>query len=128
MRKFVMIGAAVAALSLAAPMQAQAEDAGKFVGGTAGAWTGGTIGWFLGGPIGAVIGGWTGAAVGATVLSDRHYRTGTVFGDYRVGDVVDVDIRLRRIDGDDRYGYFESDGYFYVVDRETGEIVEIREG
>src|SRR5690606_10795457 len=68
MRKLLIIGAAVAALSIASP--AQADAAGAFVGGTAGAWTGGTIGFLLGGPIGAVIGGSTGAAIGASVLSD----------------------------------------------------------
>lgn len=136
MRKLLLIGAAVAALSAAVPAQAQADDKGAFVGGTAGAWTGGTIGFFLGGPVGAVIGGWTGAATGAvigsSVLDDdvRFDRGGSIDIDveYRVGDFVDADVRLRHIRGEDRYGYFRAHGQVYVVDLDTREIVEIRLG
>lgn len=132
MRKLLIIGAAVAALSAAIPAQAQADDAGLIVGGTAGAWTGGTIGFLLGGPIGAVIGGSTGAAIGASVLSDdvRFSRGGDLDVDveFRVGDFVDDSIRLRYIDGDDRYGYFRAHGQIYVVDLDSREIVEIRLG
>ncbi len=134
MRKILMIGVALAALSAAVP--AQADDKGLIVGGTAGAWTGGTIGFFLGGPIGAVIGGWTGAAIGASVLSDRDFDYIRAHGgpdiyvdaDLDVGMVVGPDIRIRAIDGDDRYGYFRSDGRIYVVDLDSREIVEIRLG
>jgi hypothetical protein len=137
MRKLLMIGAAVAALSVATP--AMARDAGLVVGGTAGAWTGGTIGFLLGGPIGAVIGGSTGAAIGASVLSDdiglRSDRYESRLGgdvdvsiEFRVGDVVGDDVRLRQIRGEDRYGYFREDGYIYIVDLDTREIVEIRLG
>jgi hypothetical protein len=129
MRKLLIIGAAVAALS-ATP--ALAIDSGTVVGGTAGGFTGGTIGFFLGGPIGAFIGGWTGAAIGASVLSDDvvFERGGSVTlnGRLGVGDLVDDDIRLRRIDGDDQYGYFRANGAIYVVDLDTREIVEIRLG
>lgn len=132
MRKFLIIGAAVAALAAAVPAQAQTQDPGAFVGGTAGAWTGGTIGFLIGGPIGAIIGGSTGAAIGASVLSDdvRFDRGGYVDIDidYRVGDFIDDDIRLHRIRGEDRYGYFRANGQIYVVDRASGEIVEIRLG
>lgn len=58
MRKLLIAGVAVAALSVATPVMAR--DARLIVGGTAGAWTGGTIGFFLGGPIGAAIGATTG--------------------------------------------------------------------
>lgn len=134
MRKLLIIGAAVAALTAATP--AQAEDAGLIVGGTAGAWTGGTIGFFLGGPIGAVIGGWTGAAIGASVLSDRdlayihsdraHDLDFDV--DIDIGYVVGPDIELRAIRGDDDFGYFRADGRIYVVDLDSREVVEIRLG
>ena len=118
MRKLIIIGAAVAALSAAVPAQAQASDAGLVVGGTAGAWTGGTIGFILGGPIGAVIGGSTGAAIGASVLSDRARFDRGYIDDpyvdigihYRVGDHVEDGIRLRPIRGEDRYGYFRAHG------------------
>lgn len=146
MRKFLIIGAAVAALSTAAivPAQAQSFDsdydrgsrAGAFVGGTSGAWTGGTIGFLLGGPIGAVVGGWTGAAtgaaIGASVLDDDvsfgGYADIEIDIDYRVGDYVDDGIRLRHIRGEDRYGYFRAHGQVYVVDLGTREVVEIRLG
>lgn len=134
MRKLLMLGVAVAALSAATP--ASAHDTGLVVGGAAGGATGGTIGFLLGGPIGAVIGGWTGAAIGASVLSDRgldyirHDRGGYVDIDaeVRIGTVVGSDVRIRRIEGDDRYGYFRSQGNVYIVDLDSREIVEIRLG
>jgi hypothetical protein len=132
MRKFLIIGTAIAALSIATPVMAR--DAGLIVGGTAGAWTGGTVGFLLGGPIGAAIGATTGAAIGASVLSDDVYfaRGGDVDVDvdvdFRLGDVVGDDIRLRSIEGEDRYGYFRASGQIYVVDLDTREIVEIRLG
>jgi hypothetical protein len=134
MRKLLMIGVAVAALSAATP--AAAHDTGLAVGGAAGAATGGTIGFLLGGPIGAVIGGWTGAAIGASVLSHRslayirHDRGGyvDVDVDYSVGVVVGPEITLRPIRGEDRYGYFRADGRVYVVDLDTRAVVEIRLG
>ncbi|HHY51100.1 MAG TPA: hypothetical protein GYA10_15315, partial [Alphaproteobacteria bacterium] len=109
-----------------------ARDAGLIVGGTAGAWTGGTIGFFLGGPIGAAIGASTGAAIGASVLADDVVFADSpsirIRGDIQVGDVVDSDIRLRYIDGEDQYGYFRAHGRIYVVDLDTREVVEIRHG
>lgn len=130
MRKLLMIAAAAAALSVATP--AAADDAGLVVGGTAGGVTGGTIGFLLGGPIGAIIGGWTGAAIGASVLSDDVVfdRGGAidVDGEIDVGFIVDDDIELRRIAGEDDYGYFRANGRVYVVDLNTREVVEIRLG
>ena len=130
MRKLLMIGAAVAALSVASPVTAQDSDV--IVGGAAGGATGGTIGFLLGGPIGAIIGGWTGAAIGASVLSDDvvFERGGSVrlSGSIGVGDVVEDEIELRLIDGEDRYGYFRANGAIYVVDLESREVVEIRLG
>ena len=130
MRKLLMIGAAVAALSVATP--AMARDAGTVVGGTAGAWTGGTIGFILGGPIGAVIGGSAGAVIGASVLSDdvRFDDDGYVDidADIRLGFVVGDDVRLRHIEGEADYGYFRANGQIYVVDLDTREVVEIRLG
>lgn len=132
MRKILVIGAAVAALSIATP--AAARDAGLVIGGTAGAWTGGTIGFLLGGPIGAVIGGSTGAAIGASVLSDdaRFGRGGyvdiDVDSELGIGTFVGDDVRLRPIAGEDRFGYFRANGQIYVVDLDTREIVEIRLG
>jgi hypothetical protein len=132
MRKLLIIGTAVAALSVATPTVAR--DAGLIVGGTAGAWTGGTIGFLLGGPIGAVIGGSTGAAIGASVLSDdvRFGRGGYVSLDVDsrigVGTIVGEEVRLRPIEGEPDYGYFRAHGYIYVVDLDTREVVEIRLG
>ena len=134
MRKLLMIGAAVAALSAATP--AVAEDAKTVFGAGAGAWTGGTIGWFLGGPVGAAIGAWTGAAVGATVLShaDLDYIRADrsidldLDADYDIGMVVDDDVELRAIRSNGRYGYFRSNGQIYVVDMDTRAVVEIRLG
>ena len=130
MRKLMIIGAAVAALSVASP--AAAQDRGAIVGGTAGAWTGGTIGFLVGGPIGAVIGGWTGAAIGASVLSeDVQFGPGPdlmLDAEYYVGDLVGPEVRLRGITGDPRYGYFRAHGQVYVVDMHTRTVVEIRFG
>ena len=130
MRKLFIIGAAAAALAIATP--AAADDEGVIVGGAAGGATGGTIGFLIGGPLGAIVGGWTGAAIGASVLSDdvRFDRGGSidVDADLTVGVVVDDDIRLRPIEGEDRFGYFRSNGYVYVVDVDTREVVEIRLG
>jgi hypothetical protein len=134
MRKFLLIGAAAAALAVATP--SMADDRGLVVGGTTGAWTGGTIGFFLGGPIGAAIGGWTGAAIGASVgddVGDRR-RGGDVDldvdvgGSIQIGDFVGDDVRLRPIRGEDDYGYFRADGEIYIVDLDTGEVVDIRNG
>jgi hypothetical protein len=126
MRKFLMISAAVATLGAGAmaPTAAQAEDAGTVVGGSAGAVTGGTIGFLLGGPVGAVIGGATGAAVGASVLSSADIRSGDI--DVSVGAVVADDVRLRPIQDDPDYGYFEANGNLYIVDLYSREIVEVR--
>jgi hypothetical protein len=130
MRKFLIIGTAIAALSVATPVMAR--DAGLIVGGTAGAWTGGTVGFLLGGPIGAAIGATTGAAIGASVLSDDVYfdRSASieVDGDIDVGTIVGDDVDLRAIDGEDRYGYFRANGNIYVVDLDSREIVEVRAG
>jgi hypothetical protein len=133
MRKLLLAGAAAAALIVAAPA-AMAHDISQeeWVGGTAGAWTGGTIGFFLGGPIGAVIGAWTGGAIGASVLSeDVSFQSGgdiDVDFELDVGVVVDEDIELRAIEGEDEFGYFRANGRIYVVELDTRTIVEIREG
>jgi hypothetical protein len=134
MRKLMMLGVAVAALSATTP--AAAHDTGLVLGGAAGGATGGTIGFLLGGPIGAVIGGWTGAAIGASVLSDRslayirHDRGGyvDVGVDIRVGTVIGSEVRIRPIRGDARYGYFRSRGNVYIVDLDSREVVEVRLG
>jgi outer membrane lipoprotein SlyB len=134
MRKFLMLGAALATLATATP--AAAHDAGLFVGGAAGGATGGTIGFLLGGPIGAVIGGWAGAAIGASVLSDEDVlfirnnpvSSVDVDADISIGFVVGDDIRVRTIAGDDRYGYFRANGRIYIVDLGSREVVEIRRG
>lgn len=129
MRKLLIAGVAIAALSVTPTL---ADDAEAVVGGTAGAWTGGTIGFLLGGPIGAVIGGSTGAVIGASVLDDdASFGAGgdvEVTGSIGIGDYVDEGIRLRHIDGEDQYGYFRADGHVYVVDVDTREVVEIRLG
>ncbi len=132
MRKLLMAGAAVAALLVATPVAARDISREEVVGGTAGAWTGGTIGFFLGGPVGAFIGAWTGGAIGASALSDDvDFDDGDdldVDFDLDVGVIVDEDIRLRHIDGEDDYGYFRADGNIYIVDLDSREIVEIRNG
>jgi outer membrane lipoprotein SlyB len=134
MRKLLMLGVAVATLSAATP--AMARDAGTVVGGAAGVATGGTIGFLLGGPIGAVIGGAVGATIGASVLSDEDVmfirdnpgRSIDLDADIDVGFVVGDDIRIRALEGDDRYGYFRANGRIYIVDLGTREVVEIRRG
>jgi hypothetical protein len=132
MRKLLMAGAAAAALLVATPAMADHLSREQVVGGTAGAWTGGTIGFFLGGPIGAAIGAWTGGAIGASVLSDDvDFDAGgdvDVEFELDVGVIVDEDIRLRHIDGEDDYGYFRADGNIYIVELDSREIVEIRNG
>jgi len=133
MRKLLVIGAAIAALS-ATP--ALAVDRGTVVGGTAGAWTGGTIGFFLGGPIGAAIGAWTGGSIGALsghALDDDDFdgrRTSLLVDTdvrFHVGDIVDDSVRLRHVRGDEVYGYFRADGVTFVVDLDSREIVDIRD-
>ena len=134
MRKLLMVGVALTTLSAATP--AMAEDAGLVLGGAAGGVTGGTIGFLLGGPIGAVIGGWTGAAIGASVLSDKDMlfirsdsgASVDVSADIDVGFIVGDDIRIRPIEGEDRFGYFRANGRIYLVDLDTREVVEIRAG
>ena len=134
MRKLLMLGVAVATLATATP--AMARDAGLIVGGAAGAATGGTIGFLLGGPIGAVIGGFAGAAIGASVLSDEDLMfirsnpgpSLDLDTDISVGFIVGDDIRIRRLEGDDRYGYFRANGRVYIVDLDTREVVEVRRG
>jgi hypothetical protein len=132
MRKLLMAGAAAAALLVATPAMADHLSREEVVGGTAGAWTGGTIGFFLGGPVGAFIGAWTGGAIGASVLSDDvDFDAGAdvdIDVELDVGVVIDDDIRLRRIDGEDDYGYFRANGHIYIVELESREIVEIRNG
>ncbi len=132
MRKLLMAGAAVAALLSATPAMAHDISEEEWVGGTAGAWTGGTIGFFLGGPIGAVIGAWTGGAIGASVLDEdvRFERGGDVDVDFEldVGVIIDENIELREIEGEDEFGYFRANDRIYVVHLDTREIVEIREG
>jgi uncharacterized protein YcfJ len=131
MRKLILIGTAAAALSLATPVLAAEE--GAIVGGTAGAWTGGTIGFLLGGPVGAFVGGTTGAVIGGGVGDsiDDDYRDNrgiVVEGRIRIGDIVSEDVRLRGISGEPDYGYFRADGQIFIVDRDTREVVDIRNG
>lgn len=140
MRKILLTGVAVLALSAATvtPLFAQdnnstsEEKAGAVVGGTAGAVTGGTIGFFLGGPIGAVIGGFTGAAIGGAAgvsAASIDYAANNpldpivIEGDLDVGYVVPEDIVLAEVPDDPKYGYIYANNRVYIVDRETREIV-----
>lgn len=42
--------------------------------------------------------------------------------------MIGDDVRLQRIRGEDQYGFFRANGNIYVVDVDSGEIVEIRVG
>ena len=45
-----------------------------------------------------------------------------------MGGYVDEGVRLHSIRGEDRYGYFRSNGQVYIVDRDSLRVVEIRLG
>ncbi len=133
MRKLLMLGVALASITVAAPALAQSDNTKAAVGATAGGATGGTIGFLLGGPIGAIIGGWTGAVIGAdAAVSDASIRyVGAhpvepvrIQGSIDVGYVVGDDIVIHPIEGDDKYGYFYANGRVWIVDLGTHKVVQ----
>lgn len=132
MRRFLALGVALATLSVAMPAVAQ-SDADAAAGATIGGATGGTIGFLLGGPIGAIFGGFTGAVIGAdaavsneAVLYAGENPVDVVYldSDLDVGFVLDADIEIHPIEGDDRYGYVYANNRVWIVDIETREIVQ----
>jgi hypothetical protein len=133
MRKFLALGVALATLSIAMPTLAQDSDVKAAAGATVGATTGGTIGFFLGGPIGAIFGGFAGAVIGADVAVDEasiRYAVEhpvdfvSIDGDIDVGMVLDADVEIHPIEGDDQYGYIYADNRVWIVDLETRTIVQ----
>jgi hypothetical protein len=133
MRKFLMLGVALASLAVAAPAMAQNTDADAAAGATVGGAAGGTIGFLLGGPIGAIIGGFSGAVIGAdAAVSEESIRYAgenpvdvvRIEGDLDVGFVVDDSITIHPIEGDDQFGYFYANNRVYIVDLETRAIVQ----
>jgi hypothetical protein len=131
MRRFLALGVALAALSIAMP-PATAQDNDAAAGATVGAATGGTIGFFLGGPIGAIFGGWAGAVLGADAAVDEasirfageHPVEAVVLeGDLEIGAVLDADIEIHAIEGDDEFGYIYADNRVWIVDLESRAIV-----
>jgi hypothetical protein len=133
MRKFLALGVALATLSVAVPSLAQDNDSDAAVGATVGATTGGTIGFFLGGPIGAIFGGFAGAVLGADAAVDEasirfageHPVEAVVLeGDLEIGAVLDADIEIHEIEGDDEFGYIYANNRVWIVDLETRAIVQ----
>ena len=134
MRKLLLLGVALATVSAAAPVMAQSNnDTDAAIGATAGGATGGTIGFLLGGPIGAIVGGWAGAVIGAdAAVSEESIRyagqnpVDTVYleSDIDVGYRVSGDVTVYPIEGDDRYGYFYANNRVWIVDLESGEVVQ----
>jgi hypothetical protein len=131
MRKFLALGVALAALSVAMPAMSQDSDAAA--GATVGAATGGTIGFFLGGPIGAIFGGFTGAVLGADVAVDEasirfagEHPVDPVFleGDLVIGARLGADVEIHPIEGDDQFGYIYANNRVWIVDLETRVIVQ----
>lgn len=128
MKKFLMAGVAILALS-AAP--AMAQDAGAAVGAGAGGVSGAITGGLIFGPIGAIIGGFTGAVIGASVVSEASVEYAranptdpiVVDGDIDVGYVVPAEVEVRVVEGDEQYGYFYTEDRVYFVDLETREVV-----
>jgi hypothetical protein len=134
MRKLLLLGVALASLGVAAPAIAQSSDSGDaVVGATAGGATGGTIGFLLGGPIGAIVGGWAGAVIGGeAAVSDASIRfagenpVDVVYldSDLTVGTVIDADVTIHKIEGDDKFGYVYANNRVYIVDLASREIVQ----
>ena len=133
MRKILMLGAALAALAVATPSLAQNNDDGEAsVGAAAGGVTGGTIGFLLGGPLGAIFGGFAGAVIGAeAAVSDESIRyagehpVDAVYldADLDVGFVLDDDITIHEIEGDEQYGYIYANNRVYIVDLQSRAVV-----
>lgn len=131
MRKLLLAGVALAALTISAPAVAQDTDAAA--GATVGGATGGTIGFLLGGPIGAIIGGWTGAVIGAdAAVSTESVRFAgenpvepvLVEGHITVGTVVPATVTIHAIEGDDKFGYFYANNRVWIVDLKTRTVVQ----
>jgi hypothetical protein len=131
MRKLLLAGVALAALTISAP--ALAQDADAAAGATVGGATGGTIGFLLGGPIGAIIGGWAGAVIGAdaAVSADSVRFAGEnpvepvlIQGEITVGAVVPAEVTIHPIEGDDKFGYFYTSNRVWIVDLETRTVVQ----
>jgi hypothetical protein len=132
MRRFLVLGVALATLGVAMPAVAQDSDDDAAVGATVGATTGGTLGFFLGGPIGAIFGGFTGAVLGADAAVDEasirfageHPVEAVVLeGDLDIGARLDADIEIHEIEGDDDFGYIYANNRVWIVDLDTHEIV-----
>jgi hypothetical protein len=132
MRKFLALGVALATLSVAVPALAQDNDSDAAAGAAVGATTGGTIGFFLGGPIGAIFGGWAGAVLGADAAVDEasirfagEHPVDVVLleGELEIGAVLDADVEIHAIEGDDEFGYIYANNRVWIVDLETREIV-----
>src|SRR5688572_1236207 len=132
MRKFLALGVALATLSVAVPALAQDNDSDAAAGAAVGATTGGTIGFFLGGPIGAIFGGFAGAVLGADAAVDEasirfagEHPVDVVLleGELQIGAVLDADIEIHPIEGDDEFGYIYANNRVWIVDLETRAIV-----
>ncbi len=129
MRKFLMAGAALLALSVATPVLADGGAAA--VGGAAGATTGATAGFFLGGPVGAVIGGVVGAGVGASVTDQaaidyarQHQVASVTFdGSLRPGYHVGTGVKLYAVPSDQAYSYVYVNGQPALIDNRTNTVV-----
>ncbi|WP_417307988.1 DUF1236 domain-containing protein [Devosia sp.] len=134
MRKFLILGVALASISVAAPALAQSDNTAEAtVGVTAGGATGGTIGFLLGGPVGAIIGGWAGAVIGgeAAVSADSVAYAGNnpvdpiyLDADIGIGYTVGNDVVIHPIEGDAQYGYIYADNRVWIVDTTNREIVQ----
>jgi hypothetical protein len=133
MRKLLLVGVALASLGAAMPAFAQSSDGKAVVGATAGGATGGTIGFLLGGPVGAIVGGWAGAVIGGeAAVSDASIRFAgehpvevvTLDTDLTVGTVVDADVTIHPIEGDEKFGYIYANNRVYIVDLASREIVQ----
>jgi hypothetical protein len=128
MNKLLASTALVAALVLPTSLHAQDAVVGAGVGATAGAIAGSLVG----GPIGAVIGGFAGASIAGAASVPEPVIEYTIAnpvepvyleGDIVVGAVLDPNVTVQAIPGDEQFGYFYANGRAYVIDLSTREIV-----
>jgi hypothetical protein len=134
MRNLLLASVAILALGTA-PAFAQSNDAdtNAAIGGSVGGTTGAAAGFFIGGPVGAVIGGFTGALIGseagvnATTIdyaSNNPVDLVTIESGLEIGSVLDDDIDIYPVEGDDEFGYIYANNRVYIVNLESREIVQ----
>lgn len=132
MRKLLMAGVAILALSTAAPALAQNANTDAMIGAGSGGAGGAALGFVVGGPIGAVVGGFAGALIGGdvavpdtvvTYVGANPVAPVVLNGPIEVGATLDNSVAITPVPSDPTYGYIYTNNRVYIVDNASRQVV-----